>query len=61
MRNAAFFARTEQRAVSYCSEYRCWKYSVFGTYPGALLTEAFRAAASERAGTPWPPTHCLRP
>ncbi|MFJ6012278.1 hypothetical protein [Streptomyces sp. NPDC092952] len=61
VRNGALFALTEQRAVSYWAEYHRWKYPVFGTYPGGLLTEAFRDAASERAGKPWPSTHRMRP
>lgn len=52
--NPSFFARTEQRMVSYWSCYHRWKYPHFGTYPGGVLAKAFRAAASERAGTPWP-------
>ncbi|MEU6015408.1 hypothetical protein ABZ826_15540 [Streptomyces sp. NPDC047515] len=36
------------------SEYYRWKYPVFGTYSGGVLVEAFRAAASERAGARWP-------
>ncbi|MEU0332816.1 hypothetical protein [Streptomyces sp. NPDC006193] len=53
-RNPAFFARTERRVVSYWSCYYRWKYPVFGTYPGSVLTEAFRTAASEQVGAPWP-------
>ncbi|MEE1672029.1 hypothetical protein RCR19_42205 (plasmid) [Streptomyces sp. WAC07094] len=53
-RNPAFFASTERRVVSYWSCYYRWKYPEFGTYPGSSLAEAFRAAASERAGAPWP-------
>lgn len=53
-RNAAFFGRTERRVVSYWSEYYRWKYPVFGAYSGSPLVEAFRAAASEQAGAPWP-------
>ncbi|MFF7880686.1 hypothetical protein ACH40F_09635 [Streptomyces sp. NPDC020794] len=53
-RNPAFFARTERRVVSYWSCYYRWKYTVFGTYPGCALMEAFRAAASEHVGVRWP-------
>ncbi|MFE0381331.1 hypothetical protein ACFW1M_38535 [Streptomyces inhibens] len=53
-RNPSFFARTERRVVSYWSCYYRWKYPVFGTYPGGILAEAFRSAASERVGVPWP-------
>ncbi|MFF3976308.1 hypothetical protein [Streptomyces sp. NPDC001828] len=51
-RNPAFFARTERRVVSYWSCYYRWKYAEFGTYPGSVLLEAFRAAAGERVGRP---------
>ncbi|MFG2626846.1 hypothetical protein [Streptomyces sp. NPDC048473] len=53
-RNPAFFVRTERRVVSYWSCYYRWKYGPFGTYPGCALLDAFRAAASELAGTQWP-------
>ncbi|MFD7705383.1 hypothetical protein [Streptomyces caelestis] len=53
-RNPAFFARTERRVVSYWSCYYRWEYTVFGTYPGCVLMEAFRAAASEHVGVRWP-------
>ncbi|MGA4954620.1 hypothetical protein [Streptomyces lavendulocolor] len=53
-RNPAFYARTERRAVSYWSCFHRRKYPVFGTYPGGVLAEAFRAAASEHAGVRWP-------
>lgn len=52
--NPAFFARTERRAVSYWDCYYRGRYPEFGTYPGSALLEAFRAAASEHTGTPWP-------
>ncbi|MFD0555691.1 hypothetical protein ACFQ3B_01345 [Stackebrandtia endophytica] len=48
--NQAFFARTERRVVSYWTCYYRRDYPVFGTYPGSVLMEAFRAAASEYAG-----------
>jgi hypothetical protein len=54
VRNPAFFARTERRVVSYWSCYYRWKYPEFGAYPGSLLLEAFRDAASEQAGALWP-------
>jgi hypothetical protein len=54
VRNPEFFARTERRVVSYWSCYYRRRYGTFGTYPGGALVEAFRAAASERAGAPWP-------
>ncbi|MGW2639445.1 hypothetical protein [Streptomyces sp. NPDC001348] len=53
-RNPVFFARTERRVVSYWSCSYRWKYPVFGEYPGGALMEAFRAAASEHLGAPWP-------
>ncbi len=53
-RNPAFFARTERRVVSYWSCHYRWKYTTFGMYPGCALLDAFRAAASEQTGTPWP-------
>ncbi|MFJ5678284.1 hypothetical protein [Streptomyces sp. NPDC093097] len=53
-RNPSFFARTERRVVSYWSCYYRWKYPVFGTYPGSILAEVFRSAASEQVGVPWP-------
>ena len=43
---SAVFARTERRVVSYWDCYYRWKYPVFGTYPGSILAEAFRSAAS---------------
>ncbi|GAA3806458.1 hypothetical protein GCM10022403_045640 [Streptomyces coacervatus] len=58
--NPAFFARTERRVVSYWSCYYRWKYGTFGTYPGCILLEAFRAAVVEQVGTPWP-RHTPRP
>lgn len=59
-RNPAFFARTERRAVSYWSCYYRRRYGAFGSYPGSALLEAFRAAATEQAGRPWP-RHTPRP
>ncbi|MDT0478058.1 hypothetical protein RM863_38685 [Streptomyces sp. DSM 41014] len=53
-RNPAFFARTERRGVSYWSCYYRWKYGAFGTYPGCVLLEAFRAAVVEQVGAQWP-------
>ncbi|WML81125.1 hypothetical protein [Streptomyces sp. VNUA74] len=53
-RNPAFFARTERRVVSYWSCYYRWKYPAFGTYPGGVLLEAFRAAVVEQTGVQWP-------
>lgn len=53
-RNPAFFARTERRVVSYWSCYYRWNYGAFGTYPGSVLLEAFRAAVLEQVGQPWP-------
>ncbi|RPK56885.1 hypothetical protein EES43_23210 [Streptomyces sp. ADI96-02] len=53
-RNPAFFARTERRVVSYWSCYYRWKYGTFGTYPGCVLLEAFRAAVVEQVGAEWP-------
>ncbi|MBX7467265.1 hypothetical protein K1Y80_14380 [Streptomyces sp. MAG02] len=50
VRNPAFFALTEQRAVSYWSCYYRWRYGEFGMYPGSALLEAFRAAAREQVG-----------
>jgi hypothetical protein len=52
--NPAFFARTERRVVSYWSCYYRWKYGAFGTYPGCVLLEAFRAAVVEQVGAQWP-------
>ncbi|WP_030573947.1 hypothetical protein [Streptomyces aureocirculatus] len=60
VRNPAVFARTERRVVSYWSCYYRSKYEVFDAYPGSSLMEAFRAAASEHAGTGWP-RHTPRP
>jgi hypothetical protein len=54
VRNPAFFARTERRVVSYWDCYYRWKYLEFGAYPGSVLLEAFRDAASEQAGAVWP-------
>ncbi len=59
-RNPAFFARTERRVVSYWSCYYRWKYRAFGTYPGGVLLEAFRAAVVEQTGAQWP-RHTPRP
>ena len=59
-RNPAFFARTERRVVSYWSCYYRWKYGAFGTYPGCVLLEAFRAAVVEQVGAQWP-RHTPRP
>lgn len=59
-RNPAFFARTERRVVSYWSCYYRWKYGAFGTYPGCILLETFRAAVVEQVGTRWP-RHTPRP
>ncbi|NYS21152.1 hypothetical protein HFP43_32520 [Streptomyces sp. SJ1-7] len=53
-RNPAFFARTERRVVSYWSCHYRWKYGAFGTYPGCVLLEAFRAAVVEQVGGRWP-------
>ncbi|MER5947989.1 hypothetical protein ABT127_18225 [Streptomyces sp. NPDC001904] len=53
-RNPAFFARTERRVVSYWSCYYRWKYGAFGTYPGCVLLESFRAAVVEQVGAQWP-------
>ncbi|MEV6655105.1 hypothetical protein [Streptomyces sp. NPDC051219] len=53
-RNPAFFARAERRVVSYWSCYYRWKYGAFGTYPGCVLVEAFRAAVVEQVGAQWP-------
>ncbi|MFD8277562.1 hypothetical protein [Streptomyces flaveolus] len=53
-RNPAFFARTERRVVSYWSCYYRWKYGAFGTYPGCVLLEEFRAAVVEQVGAQWP-------
>ncbi|WP_228924254.1 hypothetical protein [Streptomyces sp. DH7] len=53
-RNPGFFARTERRVVSYWSCYYRWEYGAFGTYPGCVLLEAFRAAVVEQMGAQWP-------
>ncbi|MFK0149342.1 hypothetical protein ACIQUZ_30110 [Streptomyces griseus] len=53
-RNPAFFARTERRVVSYWSCYYRRTYGAFGTYPGNVLVEAFRAAVVEQVGARWP-------
>ncbi|MEO3839752.1 hypothetical protein [Streptomyces sp. B22F1] len=53
-RNPAFFTRTERRVVSYWSCSYRWKYGAFGTYPGCVLLEAFRAAVMEQVGAQWP-------
>jgi hypothetical protein len=53
-RNPAFFEHTERRVVSYWSCYYRWKYGAFGTYPGCVLLEAFRAAVVEQVGAQWP-------
>lgn len=53
-RNPAFFTCTERRVVSYWSCYFRWKYGAFGTYPGCVLLEAFRAAVMEQVGAQWP-------
>ncbi|MGV2920859.1 hypothetical protein [Streptomyces alfalfae] len=53
-RNPAFFTCTERRVVSYWSCYYRWKYGAFGTYPGCVLLEAFRAAVMEQVGAQWP-------
>ena len=53
-RNPAFFARTERRVVSYWSCYHRHLYPVFGTYPGSVLMDACRSAASEVHGERWP-------
>ncbi|MBA0050639.1 hypothetical protein E0L36_06920 [Streptomyces sp. AJS327] len=53
-RNPAFFARTERRVVSYWSCNHRWRYVTFGSYPGCVLLEAFRAAVEERVGRAWP-------
>ncbi|GGU87266.1 hypothetical protein GCM10010211_61880 [Streptomyces albospinus] len=65
---AGFLTGTQQlilhclysRRSDYWSCHYRWKYPMFGTCPGGILTEAFRAAASEQVGAPWrrhtPPT-----
>jgi hypothetical protein len=54
VRNPAFFARTERRVVSYWTCYYRRQYPDFGSYPGGLLVDAFRSAASAHAGVRWP-------
>jgi hypothetical protein len=54
VRNPEFFARTERRIVSYWACYYRRAYPEFAAYPGGGLAAAFRAAAAERAGVPWP-------
>lgn len=54
VRNPDFFARTERRVVSYWDCYYRRKYLKFGAYPGSLLLDSFRDAASEQAGAAWP-------
>lgn len=49
-RNPSFFARTERRVVSYWSCYYRHEYPAFGTYPGYLILELLRAAATDRTG-----------
>ncbi|CAM5317174.1 hypothetical protein [Streptomyces atroolivaceus] len=53
-RNPSYFARTERRMVSYWSCHHRRQFPEFGTYPGGILAEALRSAASEQAGMPWP-------
>ncbi|MFJ2307335.1 hypothetical protein [Streptomyces sp. NPDC087787] len=52
--NAAFFARTQRRVVSYWSCYYRGAYASFRGYPGCTLLDLLRSAASDRAGHPWP-------
>ncbi|MFH8380965.1 hypothetical protein ACH4E7_08475 [Kitasatospora sp. NPDC018058] len=52
-RNPRFFARTERRVVSYWACYYRWRYPDFATYPGGLLLESLRLAATHSTGTPW--------
>ncbi|WP_372346306.1 hypothetical protein [Streptomyces sp. KL116D] len=54
VRNPAFFARTERRLVSYWTCYYRWMHEAFATYPGAVLVDELRAAATEQAGRPCP-------
>lgn len=53
--NPEFFARTQQRVVSYWScYYRHFPHPDFADYPGSVLLDLLRSAASDRAGRPWP-------
>ncbi|MDH6145303.1 hypothetical protein P3T35_007358 [Kitasatospora sp. GP30] len=52
--NPSFFARTQKRVVSYWSCYYRFNYTSFPGYPGCTVLELLRAAASHRAGYPWP-------
>ncbi|MEU0168355.1 hypothetical protein ABZ214_23330 [Streptomyces iakyrus] len=52
--NPAFFARTQRRVVSYWSCYHRGTYTSFQGYPGCILLDLLRSAASDRAGHPWP-------
>lgn len=51
--NPAFFARTERRVVSYWNCYHRLRYSSFEGYPGCVLLDLLRFAASARAGRRW--------
>ncbi|MDX3522676.1 hypothetical protein [Streptomyces scabiei] len=52
--NPAFFARTQRRVVSYWNCCHRGAYASFQGYPGCTLLDLLRAAASDRAGRPWP-------
>ncbi len=54
MDNPAFFARIQRQVVSYWSCYYRSAYPTFRGYPGCTLLDLLRAAASDRAGHPWP-------
>ncbi|MEU6814130.1 hypothetical protein [Streptomyces sp. NPDC046860] len=52
--NPLHFARTQRRVVSYWNCYYRSVWSSFRGYPGCVLLDLFRSAASDSAGRPWP-------
>ncbi|MFD8807933.1 hypothetical protein [Streptomyces sp. NPDC059597] len=53
--NPVFFARVQRQVVSYWNCYhRSHNHASFQGYPGCTLLDLLRAAASDRAGRPWP-------
>ncbi|KIF75679.1 hypothetical protein QR77_20825 [Streptomyces sp. 150FB] len=51
--NPALFARTQRRVVSYWNCYHRLSYSSFQGYPGCVVLDLLRFAASARAGQRW--------
>ncbi|MER6442400.1 hypothetical protein ABT275_39720 [Streptomyces sp. NPDC001185] len=54
LENPLFFARTQRRVVSYWDCYYRSAWASFRGYPGCVLLDLLRDAASDRAGRLWP-------